>query len=162
MLSITNPYVALALVFTILASFGTGYYKGGEAENEKQQLEIARLNAEARQKEQALVESVTNTANQLVKVNNDAKIQIQKRDAAIASGNLKLRIPVKAPECAVSTSTDTPTPSGDSVQTTAELDRETAKALVAITDQGDANTRQLNACIDAYNEVRNSLMRSNK
>ena len=162
MFNLTNPYVALALVFTILASFGTGYYKGGEAEQEKQQLEIARLNAEARQKEQALVESVTNTANQLVKANEDAKVQIQKRDAALAAGNLKLRIPVKTPECPVSASADTPAPSGNSVQATAELDPAFARSLVAITDKGDENTRQLNACIDAYNEVRASLMKGIK
>jgi len=47
--------------------------------------------------------------------------------------------------------------SGDSIQATAELDREVAKSIVAITDQGDANTRQLNACIDAYNEAYQTL-----
>ena len=162
MLSLFNPYVALALILTLLATFGTGYYKGGEAEKEKQQLEIARLNAEARQKEQALVESVTNTANQLVKVNNDAKVQIQKRDAAIAAGALKLRIPVTTTCPSVPATPDAPAPSGNSVQATTELDPAFARSLVAITDKGDENTRQLNACIDAYNEVRASLIKGVK
>jgi prophage endopeptidase len=155
--SIFNPYVLLGLVLAFLGTFYGGYTKGEEAENERQQLEIARLNAEARQKEQALAAAVNTTATQLVKANNDAKIQIAKRDAAIASGTLKLRIPIKAPECPVPTADNPAPPSGDRVQATAELDRETAKALVAITDDGDKNTRQLNACIDAYNAAFQSL-----
>ena len=160
MLSIFNPYVALALLLTLLATFGTGYYKGSEAEKEKQQLEIARLNAEARQKEQALVESVTNTANQLVKVNNDAKIQIQKRDAAIAAGALKLRVPVTT-TCPVSVSADATTPAGN-ISGSAELQPETARNILAVGDDADNTARKLNSCIQAYNEVRERLMKGVK
>jgi hypothetical protein len=134
-----------------------GYSKGQHSERDRQQLEIARLNQEARQKEQALVSAVNTTATQLVKVNNDAKIQIAKRDAAITAGTLKLRIPVKAPDCPVHAAGDTPAPAGDSVQATAEPEPAFVRSLVAITDQGDANTRQLNACIDAYNTVYQTL-----
>jgi hypothetical protein len=141
--------------------FYGGYTKGEEAENERQQLEIARLNDEARQKEQALAAAVTTTATQLVKANNEAKIEIQKRDADIASGALKLRVPVQT-TCPVPAATDAPSSSGNSVQATTELDPTIARSLVAITDKGDENTRQLNACIDAYNEVRSSLMKGVK
>ena len=75
----------------------------------------------------------------------------------IDSGALRLRLAVKAPNCPISTATDTAPASGDSVQASAELDREVAKSLIAITDQGDANTRQLNSCIDAYNAVYQTL-----
>ena len=159
MVSIFNPYVLLGLVLAFLGTFYGGYTKGEQAESERQQLEIARLNDEARQKEQALVAAVNTQAVQLVKANNDAKIQITKRNADIATGALKLRIPVSCPVPA----TDNPTPpGGNSVQATAELDPTVAQSLVAITDQGDANTRQLNACIDAYNEVRTSLIKGAK
>ena len=87
--------------------------------------------------------------------------QIAKRDADIASGALRLRIPVQT-ACPVSTSDNPTPPGGNSVQATAELDPTVARSLVAITDQGDANTRQLNACIDAYNEVRTSLIKGAK
>jgi hypothetical protein len=156
-MSLFNPYVLLGVILAILASFGSGYYKGGQDEFAKQQMEIARLNEEARVKEQALVAAVQNQTNQLVKAENNAKLAIQKRNSDIDSGALKLRIPVKAPVCPVQTTGDTPTPAGDSVQTTAELDSTTARLIVAITDQGDANTRQLNACIDAYNTVYQTL-----
>ena len=156
-MSLFNPYVILSIVLAILGSFGTGYWKGSKDEVTRQQLEIAALNAEARQKEQALVNAITIQSTKLQKANQDAKLIAKERDAAIASGALRLRIPVKAPVCPVQTAGDTPAPAGDSVQTGAELDAKTAQSLVAITDQGDANTRQLNACIDAYNAIYQTL-----
>ena len=156
-MSLFNPYVILSIVLAILGSFGTGYWRGSKDEVTRQQLEIAALNAEARQKEQALVNAITTQSTKLQKANQDAKLIAKERDAAIASGALRLRIPVKAPVCPVQTAGDTPAPAGDSVQTTAEFDAKTAQSLVAITDQGDANTRQLNACIDAYNAIYQTL-----
>ena len=156
-MSLFNPYVILSIVLAILGSFGSGYWKGSKDEVTRQQLEIAALNAEARQKEQALVNAITTQSTKLQKANQDAKLIAKERDAAIASGALRLRIPVKAPVCPVQTAGDPPAPAGDSVQTTAEFDAKTAQSLVAITDQGDANTRQLNACIDAYNAIYQTL-----
>jgi hypothetical protein len=156
-MSIFNPYILLAVVLAVVGSFGGGYYKGSNDEVTRQQLEIAALNAAARQKEQALVNAVTTQATKLQKANQDAKLIAKERDAAIASGALKLRIPIQSPVCPVQTTGDTPAPAGDSVQATAEFDRQTAQSLVAITDQGDANTRQLNACIDAYNAIYQTL-----
>jgi hypothetical protein len=160
MLSLFNPWVLLGILMTVLGAFGSGYYKGGEDENARQQAEIASLNAEARAKEQALVKAVNTQTTQLLKVENNAKIQIAKRDAAISAGALKLRIPIQAPVCPVHTAPDAPVATRDSVQATAEFDRETAKSLVAITDDGDKAIRQLNACIDAYNTVYQTLNKS--
>ena len=161
MVSIFNPYVLLGLVLAFLGTFYGGYTKGEQAESERQQLEIARLNDEARQKEQALAAAVNTTATQLVKANNEAKIQINKRNADIATGVMQLRVPVQT-ACPVPATDNPAPPGGNSVQATAELDPTVAQSLVAITDQGDANTRQLNACIDAYNEVRTSLIKGAK
>jgi prophage endopeptidase len=161
MLSLFNPWVILGVLMAVLGAFGGGYYKGGEDENARQQAEIASLNAVAREKEQALVSAVTKTATQLVKVNNNAKIEIAKRDAAIASGALRLRVPIQA-TCPVPTPVDAPAPSGNSVQATAELDPAFAQRIISITDQGDANTRQLNACIDAYNTAFQAINQRSK
>jgi hypothetical protein len=160
MLSLFNPWVLLSILITVVGAFGGGYYKGGEDENARQQLEIAALNAEARVKEQALITVVQTQSNKLQKANQDAKLDQQKRDLDIDSGALRLRLPVKAPVCPVQATADTPVASGDSVQTSAELDGETAKSLVAITDDGDKAIRQLNACIDAYNSVYQTLNKS--
>ena len=155
-MSLFNPWVLLALLVAFLGVGAGGYSKGRYSEQQRQQIEIAKLNAEARQKEQALVTAVNTQATQLVKANNEAKVLLQNRNRAIDTGALKLRLPVKT-TCPVPAADDTPTPARDSVQTGAELDPATARSLVAITDQGDANTRQLNACIDAYNTVYQTL-----
>ena len=156
-MSLFNPWVLLGILMAVLSAAGSGYYKGQHDENTRQQVEIARLNVIARTKEAALTTAVTSTATAL-RTSNDKARQISKeRDLAIASGALRLRLPVKAPVCPVYTASDTPAESRDSVQASAELDGETAKSLVAITDQGDANTRQLNACIDAYNAAYQTL-----
>jgi prophage endopeptidase len=157
-MSLFNPWVLLGILMAVIGSFGGGYLKGSNDEVTRQQLEIAALNAEARVKEQALITTIQTQSNKLQKANQDAKLAQQKRNLDIDSGALKLRIPVKAPVCPVHTATDTPVASGDSVQATAEFDGETAKSLVAITDDGDKAIRQLNSCIDAYNSVYQTLM----
>ena len=156
-MSLFNPAVWIGFLLSLAASFGFGYYKGGIDEYLKQQAEIARLNDEARQKEQALVTAVQTQATQLVKAEQNAKVLSQKRNADIDSGTLKLRIPVKTPICPIQTTTDASIATRDSVQANAELDRETAKTLIAITDDGDKAIRQLNSCIDAYNAVYQTL-----
>jgi hypothetical protein len=156
-MSLLNPWVILVLIcaFTSVGAFS--YLQGEENEYERQQLEIAKLNDEARQKEQALITAIQTQSIKLQKANKDAKVAQQKRNLDIDSGALRLRLPVKATICSVQATADTPIESRDSVQTNAELDRETAKSLVAITDDGDKAIRQLNACIDAYESVRKSL-----
>jgi flagellar capping protein FliD len=159
-MSLFNPWVLLGILMAVVGSFGGGYLKGSNDELTRQQLEIAALNAQAREKEKALIATIQTQSNKLQKANQDAKLAQQKRNLDIDSGALKLRIPVKAPVCPVHTATDTPVASGDSVQATTELDGETAKSLVAITDDGDKAIRQLNACIDAYNNVYQTLNKS--
>ena len=159
-MSLFNPWVLLGILMAVVGSFGGGYLKGSNDEVTRQQLEIAALNAEARAKEQVLITTIQTQSNKLQKANQDAKLAQQKRDLDIDSGALRLRIPVKAPVCPIHTATDTPVASGDSVQATAEFDRETAKSLVAITDDGDKAIRQLNACIEAYNNVYQTLNKS--
>jgi len=157
-MSIFNPYVLLGILLSILSAFGGGYYKGRHDEVTRQQLEIAKLNSEARQKEQALVSAVNAQATQLMKANQNAKLLQQKRDADIESGALKLRIAVKASDCSVPATTDAATPGGNSVGTaSAELDPATAKSLVAITDEGDTAIRKLAACVTLYNQARETL-----
>jgi prophage endopeptidase len=156
-MSIFNPYVLLGIVLAVLSAFGGGYWKGSEDEITRQQLEIAKLNAEARQKEQALTMAVTQTATALRTSNAKAKQISKERDLAISSGALRLRLPAKATYCPLSTSTDTtPTPR-DSGEERAELDAETAKSLVTITDDGDEAIRQLAACQQAYESIYNTL-----
>ena len=156
-MSIFNPYVLLGIVLAVLSAFGGGYWKGSNDEVTRQQPEIAKLNAEARQKEQALTMAVTQTATALRTSNEKARQISKERDLAISSGALRLRLPVKATNCPVQTTTDTTPASGDSGQERAELDAETARSLVSITDSGDEAIRQLTACQQAYQSVYETL-----
>jgi len=157
MLSLFNPWVMFCIIFAVGAAGTGGYTKGIEAEQNRQKLIIAALNEEARQKEKSLAETINMTATQLLKARNEAKLISQKRNADIESGALRMRIPIKAASSTVSTCGDTTPAAGNSTQATAELDPKTLRDLIAITDQGDANTRQLNACIDAYNQLYQTL-----
>ena len=131
--------------------FGGGYCTGKHYEQEAQQAEVDRLNTEARAKEVALAAAVTTTANALRVSNEKAKTMAKQRDAAIDSGALKLRVKTT---CAVPAATDPTAPAGSGGgEASAELDRETAKALVALTEEGDRAITKLNACITMYNQA---------
>ena len=156
-MSIFNPWVILGFVLSVTISFGSGYFKGKHDENVSQQLEIARLNAVARTKEAALATAVTSTATALRTSNEKARQISKERDLAIASGALRLRLPVKAPNCPLPASNDSTTPAGDSSQEGGELDATTAQTLIAITDDGDEAIRQLASCQQAYESIYQTL-----
>jgi hypothetical protein len=157
-MSLFNPWVLLGILLAVASSFGTGYLKGTNDENNRQKLEIAALNEDARQKEQVLITAVQNQSLKLQKANQNAKLLQQKRNSDIDSGALKLRIAVKASGCPVQASSDAPVTSGDnSGSASAELDGETSKALIAITDEGDAAIRKLATCVSLYNEALQTL-----
>jgi hypothetical protein len=144
----------LSGLIALLLTFGGGYFYGKYVEREAQQVKVDRLNTEARAKEQALTVAVTTTADALRKTNEKAKQATQQRDAAIDSGALRLR--VKA-TCPVPAATDPSPAAGDSGgASSAELDRETAKALIALTEEGDRAIQKLNACITLYNNARSA------
>jgi len=144
----------LSGAIVLLLTFGGGYFYGKHVEAEAQQAEVDRLNTEARAKEVALTTAVTTTANALRKTNEKAKIATQQRDAAIDSGALRLRLKTT---CPVQTPSDsTPTAGSGGGETSAELDRETAKNLIAIAEEGDRAIEKLNACITLYNNARSA------
>jgi len=152
-MSIFNPYILLGVVLALLGSFGSGYYKGEQDEYERQQIEIARLNEQARETEKRMGEVAQTYAQTLKKANDVAKVKENKLRNDIVSGKLRLFVPVQTPECAVPAAEDTPTPAGDT-EARAELDPRIAESLIDLTSRGDQAIRSLNACIDQYNEMR--------
>ena len=152
-MSLLNPYVLLVIVLALLGSFGAGYYSGEQEEYERQQIEIARLNEQARETEQRMAEVAQTYAQTLKKANDVARIKEIKLRTDLASGERKLFIPVKAPDSPMSVSEPSTPASGDT-ETRAELDGRVAQALVDLTARGDQAIRQLNTCIDQYNQVR--------
>jgi hypothetical protein len=154
-MSLFNPWVLLGIIMSVMSAFGGGYFKGKHDEYTRQQVEIAALNAKARETEQAMAQVAQTYGQTLRKANNAAKAKEDKLRADIASGTLSLRIPVKT-QCAVPASGDATAAAGsDSGTASAELDRSTAEALIAITAEGDTAIRKLNTCIQTYEQMRN-------
>jgi prophage endopeptidase len=92
------------------------------------------------------------TATKLKKENDAAKSQITTLRNDVASGAVRLSIATKT---GLYASTDTAFTSGNQ-QTRTELDPTAALGLIAIAADGDSAIRQLNACITAYEQIRNT------
>jgi hypothetical protein len=93
-------------------------------------------------------------ADQLTQEQTHAKTERDRFSLDVRSGAVRLSIPVASGHCAATA--DTAAAAGHRHQTRAELEPATAAALDAIAGDGDDATRQLNACIDAYNLVRDT------
>lgn len=154
-MSLFNPYVILGIVLAVLSSFGGGYWKGKDAEYQRQQLEIAALNAKARETEQAMAKVAQTYGETLRKANNVAKVKEDKLRADIAAGERKLYVPIQT-TCPVPATADSTTSSGNT-ETRAELDSRIAQSLVDLTSRGDQAIRSLNSCVDQYNEIYKTL-----
>jgi hypothetical protein len=89
-MSLLNPWVLLGIVMAVLSAFGGGYYKGKDSEYQRQQLEIAALNAKARETEQAMAKVAQTYGETLRKANNVAKAKENQLRADLNSGALKL------------------------------------------------------------------------
>jgi hypothetical protein len=155
-MSLFNPWVLLGILMTVLGAFGSGYYKGGEDENARQQVEIASLNAKARDTEQAMAKVANTYGQTLRKANDVAKVKEAKLRNDVVSGKLRLFIPVKAPDCPLQAAPDAPVAVGDnSGEASAELTGQASEDLIAIASEGDAAIRKLNSCIESYETLRN-------
>jgi prophage endopeptidase len=159
-MSLLNPWVLLGIVMAVLSAFGGGYYKGKDSEYQRQQLEIAALNAKARETEQAMAKVAQTYGDTLRKANNVAKAKENQLRADLNSGALKLRLPVKAPTCPSVPVPETATVASgsDSGEARAESSGsvDVAADLLQIAADGDAAIRKLNTCLEAYETLRNT------
>jgi len=159
-MSLLNPWVLLGIVMAVLSAFGGGYYKGKDLEYQRQQLEIAALNAKARETEQAMAKVAQTYGDTLRKANNVAKAKENQLRADLNSGALKLRLPVKAPTCPSVPVPETATVASgsDSGEARAESGGsvDVAADLLQIAADGDAAIRKLNTCLEAYETIRNT------
>jgi cobalamin biosynthesis Mg chelatase CobN len=159
-MSLLNPWVLLGIVMAVLSAFGGGYYKGKDSEYQRQQLEIAALNAKARETEQAMAKVAQTYGETLRKANNVAKAKENQLRSALNDGSLKLRLPTKATTCpSVSVPETATVASGsDSGEARAESGGsvDVAADLLQIAADGDAAIRKLNTCLEAYETIRNT------
>ena len=145
MFSLTNPWVLVGILSVVISSYFYGHHQAYV----EQAAEVARLNLVERDKEAEMQKLVIAHSRELERANRDAKDKVTKLQSDIDDGQLRLSIATRSVQtCSDSTST------ARSTEARAELDPEASKSLVSITADGDSAIRQLNACIDIYNQVR--------
>ncbi len=118
--------------------------------------ELAQATARVLTLERAAGAALTQRTDQLNQDQTHAKTERDRFNADVRSGAVRLSIPVTGSCAAAADPVYPATADGNRSQARAELDPATAATLGAIAGDGDDATRQLNACIDAYNTVRNT------
>ena len=145
-----NPWMIIGVIFVVLGTYKYGSYSGHKQRDQEMQIEIARLNDESRIKEQKLAEDLNQTSSQL-KEANDAITQKQfALDRAINSGRVRLN------SSCVQAATSAATASRDQAEAS-ESERETLRLIAQLAAEGDRAINELNACIAAYNQVRETI-----
>jgi hypothetical protein len=159
MLPIPLPWLIVGVLVSLFGTYRVGHHYGWLERDNDMKIAIAQKNEESRATEQKLNEQLNANATKLQETTNVINQKQSALDRAIRSG----RVRISAPSC-VQASASATTAAPDSKETGSQPDRpadpapdaerETLQAIAEIVAQGDRNTAQLNACIDAYNEVR--------
>ena len=140
------------IVLVILVGAYVTDHHGYQRRVAEDQVEIDRLNGEARAKEVELNKKLSGVTSALVKARNDVKDKQTSLNARVDSGELRL-----PSSCPVHTTSDAGVTPGDRNANDGQSDRQAIEAIVAIAADGDRAITQLNACIDTYNKVRDGL-----
>jgi hypothetical protein len=150
MMRLPNPWMILGAITAASLVYFYAHHVGYVKRDQEMQLEIARLNGEAREKEQKLSQDLNNTSSQLKEANDVVTKKQTDLDVAIRSGRMRLNT-----SC-VPASTGSTTASGDNSKAS-ESERETLLLIAQLAAEGDRAINELNACIAAYNQVRDTI-----
>jgi hypothetical protein len=146
-----NPWIILGALCAVLTAYFYGHHAGFAERDLEMQVEIAHKNDEARKVEQSLRDELQQTSIQLGNANDSITQKQSALDRAISAGRVRL------PSSSCVQAASSATPAGGNQQDGAESDRETLRLIAAIAADGDKAIVQLNACVDAYNKVREQL-----
>jgi hypothetical protein len=129
------------------------------------QAEIAKKNEEAREKEQSMVKAIADKETELRKANDVVSQKQTDLNKLIAAGRVRL----PSASC-VQATPNPPVTTGDRNETPSqpnrapdpdpgpsESERQTLQLIAQIAADGDRAINQLNACVDAYNNMRNII-----
>jgi len=165
MFGIPLPWLLVGLCITLFGTYRGGYHFGWTDRDKEMQIQIAKKNEEAREIERNMTEKLNTTASKLQEANDVVTKKQSALDTAIRAGRVRLPAAscVQAPASTTPATPDTKAGSQPDRQTNEATDAEraTLAAIAEIVAQGDRNTAALNACVDAYNDVRN-LINGNK
>jgi type V secretory pathway adhesin AidA len=161
MFGIPLPWLLVGSFVILFGTYRGGYHFGWSDRDAEMQIEIARKNEESRQTELKLTEQINSTATKLQETTNVVNQKQSALDAAIRAGRVRISAPscVQAPASTPAAPTNPETRSEPDRQAdqASDAERATLQAIAEIVAQGDRNTAQLNACIEAYDNVRNLL-----
>jgi hypothetical protein len=152
MFGIPLPYIALAICIALFGSYRGGYHFGWEDRDNDMKIAIAQKNDEARAKEKELGEKLQDQETKLRKAQDDVKKKQSAMHELARTGRLRLPAP-SCPQANASASVavgDTQPSQPDA----SESERQTIAALIDLAADGDKAITKLNACVNAYNEVR--------
>jgi hypothetical protein len=149
MFGIPIPYLILAIGIALFGSYRGGYHFGWEDRDNDMKLAIAQKNDEARELEKNMTSKLSDQETKLRKAQDDVKKKQSAMHELARTGRLRL----PAPSCPQA-STSAAIATGNSNTDASESERQTIAALIDIAADGDKAIVKLNACINAYNEVR--------
>ena len=150
MMRLPNPWMILGAITAASLVYFYAHHAGYVKRDQEMQLEIARLNGEAREKEQKLAEDLNQTSTQLREANDVVTKKQTDLDIAIRAGRVRLN------SSCVQTATSAATASGNQAEAS-ESERETLRLIAQLAAEGDRAINELNACISAYNQVRDTI-----
>jgi prophage endopeptidase len=162
------PAIALVALLTVGGFYKYGYSSGWDDRDADMQIEIAKKNEEARAKEQEMAQAVADKETELRKANDVINKKQTDLNSAIRAGRVRFRAPScpQAPASAPAAAGDSnqapsqpdPAPDADPGDSgPSESERQTLELIAQIAADGDRAINQLNACIDAYENMRNTI-----
>ena len=157
MFGIPKVYLILGAVLAALGVYFYGHHKGWVERDMEMQVEIAKRNEESREIERNMTSKLNANATKLEETNNVLAKKSTDLDRAIRAGRVRL----PSSSCVQAATSSTPA-AADRNDEASESDRQTLAAIAAIVAEGDRNTVQLNACITAYNEMREQINGNNR
>ena len=159
---IPNPWIILGVIIFVIGTYFYGHHSGWEERDLEMQSEIAKKNEEAREVERNMTEKVNQTAIKLQEANSEITQKQSALDRAIRAG----RVRISTASCLQTSSNSSAAPgnrdqagsqSDSAANGPSDAERATLAAIAEIIAQGDRNTAQLNACITAYEMLRENM-----
>ena len=151
-----SVYIAIAVAVALFGLYRFGFHNGWAERDADMQAEIAKKDAEAREIEHVMTGKINATAVKLEEANHAIDQKSSALDRAIRAGRVRL----PAASC-VQTTPDAPA-AAPSKEDGSESDRQTLLLIAQIAADGDRAINSLNACVDAYNQVREQINGSNR
>lgn len=151
MFGVPLPWAGFAIALASILMYFTGHHKGWAQRDAEMQVEIARKNDEAREIERVMTGKINERDVKLTEANDALTQKTSALQSAIRAGRVRL----PAPSCVQAT--PSAAPAAPNQEDGTESDRQTLLLIAQIAADGDKAINSLNACVDAYNAIREQM-----